>query len=264
MEIGNRIKELRKKKGITQEQLARRLGISFQAVSKWENKIALPDIIMIPILADFFEVSIDELFDYRKEKIREEVDKICQNAILFREKEPAVARKILETGLEKYVGNYQLTNHLLYVMNLQENPDEVIEVAGRLAAECQDYEIKYDALRFLAYAYKAKGKQEDADAAIEQIPQMCFTKLSEAAFIKEGKEKYEAAIRQKWISLEIAMQMFIKVVECFREEEKRKEAMLEVDKAIQIIEILKVEEQAENLKVYENYLRKMEKQLKLL
>lgn len=264
MEIGNRIRELRKNKGITQEQLAGRLGISFQAVSKWENNIALPDIIMIPILADFFEVSTDDLFDYRKEKIREEVDKICQDAIPFREKDPAVARRILEAGLEKYVDNYQLTNHLLYVMNLQENPDEVIEMAGRLVAECQDYEIKYDALRFLAYAYKEKGKQEDAEAAIEQIPQMCFTKLSETAFIKEGKKRYEAALRQKWISLEIALQMFIKIVEYFVEEGNTKEAILEVNRAIWIIKILKIEEQTENLKVYENYLRKMQKQLKLL
>lgn len=263
MEIGNKLRELRKNKRITQEQMAKRLKISFQAVSKWENNIAFPDISMIPTLADFFEVSIDELFDYKKERIRKKAEKICQAAYPLREENPTEARRILETGLEKYPENYLLTHHLLYVMNSQENPDEVIEAAGRLAAECHDYEIRYDALRFLAYVYKAKGKQKEAEAALEQIPQMNFTKLSETAFIKEGKRKYEAASKQKWISLEMTIQMFIKIIECLIEEGRRNETILETEKALRIIEILK-EEQSKNLEIYERYLKKIKEQLKVL
>ena len=58
MNIGTKIKELRKQRGITQEQLANSIGISFQAVSKWENNLALPDISLAPILASYFSVSI--------------------------------------------------------------------------------------------------------------------------------------------------------------------------------------------------------------
>lgn len=65
MSIGNNIKQLRVNRGITQEQLARQLHVSGQAVSKWENEMALPDISCLPILADFFGVSIDELMDYK-------------------------------------------------------------------------------------------------------------------------------------------------------------------------------------------------------
>lgn len=54
MNIGNKIRELRKQRGITQEQLAESIGISFQAVSKWENNIALPDITLVPVLASYF------------------------------------------------------------------------------------------------------------------------------------------------------------------------------------------------------------------
>lgn len=259
MEIGNKIKILRKSKGITQEQLAKCLGISFQAISKWENNIALPDITMIPILADFFEVSIDDLFDYKKEQIKNEVEVICQNAYEFREKNPTIARRILEAGLEKYPTNYMLSNHLLYVIK---NPDEIIETASKLVAECQDYEIRYDALRFLALAYKSKGEQKNAEAAVEQIPQLYFTRLSEAAFIYEGKRKYEAASKQKWISLEIVMQMFVKTAEYLVEERKLKEAVSEIEKGLQIIEILKNEKQAKNLEIYKNYLKKMKEQLK--
>jgi transcriptional regulator with XRE-family HTH domain len=64
MKIGEKIKELRKNRGITQEQLAEKLGISFQAVSKWENDVAYPDITLVPVLAGIFGVTTDYLFDY--------------------------------------------------------------------------------------------------------------------------------------------------------------------------------------------------------
>jgi len=61
MNLGEKIKELRKSKGITQEQLADMLVVSSQAVSKWETGVANPDLALIPDLAKMFEVSTDEL-----------------------------------------------------------------------------------------------------------------------------------------------------------------------------------------------------------
>ena len=61
MNLGEKIKELRKSKGITQEQLADMLVVSSQAVSKWETGVANPDLALIPDLAKLFEVSTDEL-----------------------------------------------------------------------------------------------------------------------------------------------------------------------------------------------------------
>ena len=63
--IGLRIRSLRKKKGLTQEGLASALSVSPQAVSKWESGAALPDIMILPTLADFFGISIDELMGYK-------------------------------------------------------------------------------------------------------------------------------------------------------------------------------------------------------
>lgn len=63
--IGKNIKKLRTAKNITQEQLASSLHISNQAVSKWEKEQAFPDISLLPMLADFFGVTMDELFGYR-------------------------------------------------------------------------------------------------------------------------------------------------------------------------------------------------------
>ena len=61
MNIGKIILELRRKKNVTQEQLAAELGVTAAAVSKWENGYTLPDILMLCALADFFEVTTDEL-----------------------------------------------------------------------------------------------------------------------------------------------------------------------------------------------------------
>ena len=63
MEIGNKIKQLRYKAGLTQEQLSERLGISAQSVSKWETATTMPDITLLPALATELGVTIDELFD---------------------------------------------------------------------------------------------------------------------------------------------------------------------------------------------------------
>ena len=61
MNIGKQILELRKQRGIKQEELAAELGVTAAAVSKWENGYTLPDILMLSALADYFKVTTDEL-----------------------------------------------------------------------------------------------------------------------------------------------------------------------------------------------------------
>ena len=65
--LGNRIEELRKKKNMTQENLAERLGVTSQAVSKWENNLCYPDIELIPTLCAIFNINLDDIFG-RKQK----------------------------------------------------------------------------------------------------------------------------------------------------------------------------------------------------
>ena len=66
MTIGKRIAHLRKEKGLTQEELAQHMGISPQAVSKWENDQTCPDISALPKLARLFGVTVDELLEGRE------------------------------------------------------------------------------------------------------------------------------------------------------------------------------------------------------
>ena len=62
MNIGNNIKRLRQQKNLTQDQVAEKLGVSYQAISKWETNANTPDISMLPEIANLFGVSIDMLF----------------------------------------------------------------------------------------------------------------------------------------------------------------------------------------------------------
>lgn len=69
MNIGNNIAALRKQKGITQEELANALGVSPQAVSKWENNSSCPDISLLTGIADYFGITVDTLLRSESEKI---------------------------------------------------------------------------------------------------------------------------------------------------------------------------------------------------
>jgi len=68
MEIGTVIKELRLKKKMTQEELGEVLGVSVQTVSRWENNVNYPDLVMLPELASFFHVTTDYLLGVKGEK----------------------------------------------------------------------------------------------------------------------------------------------------------------------------------------------------
>ena len=234
MNIGVKIRELRKKRGMTQEQLAQNIGISFQAVSKWENGVALPDISLVTVLASCFGVTTDELLDFSLKELETKVKEICCEAYEYRESDPAKSRSILEAGLKQYPENDVLLNNLLYVSS---GPDETIEIASALIQNTSQSDVRYDAYRFLAYAYKEKGDLKSAAAAVEQIPEIYFTKLTEVAFLLEGKEKHDAAEKQKHISFENLIQMMWKLAECYEENGETDKAIAETEKALGFVKL---------------------------
>lgn len=65
--LGKRIAALRREKALTQEELAEKLGVSPQAISKWENDQTCPDISLLPLLANLFDITVDELLTGNKE-----------------------------------------------------------------------------------------------------------------------------------------------------------------------------------------------------
>ena len=68
--IGNRITKFRKAKGMTQEELANQLGVSSQAVSKWENDISCPDISLLPKLCRLLGITVDELLTGKNDEVK--------------------------------------------------------------------------------------------------------------------------------------------------------------------------------------------------
>ena len=256
MKIGENIRMLRKARGVTQEQLAEAAGVSFQAVSKWENGITLPDITLVPVLAAYFGVTTDRLLAFDRKEMEDDVERIVCEAFAYRESDPEKSRGILEAGLEKYPDNDVLLNNMLYVINYTNNPDETIALASRLIAKTDMSEVKYDALRFLAYAYNAKGDKKAAVAALEQVPELYFTKLSEMAFIAEGDAKYQAAEKQLWISFETLIQMLWKLAECCEEKGDIQGAILKIHQAEALMDALKAEDKIGNFDTYREFFKK--------
>ena len=83
--LGMMISTLRKEKGMTQLELAEKMGVTDKAVSKWERDLSFPDINSIPKLAEIFEISVDELMQVKtetKENIsKNKVDEIVDVAL---------------------------------------------------------------------------------------------------------------------------------------------------------------------------------------
>ena len=132
IKLGEKIKSLRKKKNISQEVFANYLGVSFQAVSKWENGNTMPDVTMIPAIASFFGVSTDELFNFNLHEIEKQVEDICGEAYKYRISNPEKSEQILHDGLQRFPGNEIILNNLLYTLDYKMRADEVINLCKDL------------------------------------------------------------------------------------------------------------------------------------
>lgn len=124
MNIGTQIQTLRKQRGITQEILAEEMGVTVGAVSKWENDITLPDILMLCNLADYFQVTTDELLG-RSEKrtfmICDDSSFICDIVWELLEKAGYRCAGLAENGVQLYVLMDEKIPDILFLdINLKE------------------------------------------------------------------------------------------------------------------------------------------------
>ena len=83
MTLGKTIKQLRKETFLSQEQLAAKLNITAQAVSKWENEESYPDIFFLPKIAAIFGVKIDELFEYEEDSAYQQIENMLNRERYF-------------------------------------------------------------------------------------------------------------------------------------------------------------------------------------
>ena len=77
IQMGEKIRALRKNRNLSQETLAQYLGVSFQAISKWEKGDTFPDVVLIPAIASFFDISTDELFDFNRLETEHKILRLC-------------------------------------------------------------------------------------------------------------------------------------------------------------------------------------------
>lgn len=209
IKLGEKIKSLRKQKNISQEVFANYLGVSFQAVSKWENGNTMPDVTMIPAIASFFGISTDELFDFNLFETEKQVEAICAESWKYRNSDVAKSEEILRKGLQRYPGNDIILNNLLYTLDYQTRAEEVISICKSLITSTKDDSVKYDACRILATCYKENGQVDLIKPTLEMIPEIYFTKLELMASLLDGENSYEAAQKQKNISAEDLIDMLV-------------------------------------------------------
>lgn len=208
MKIGEKIKALRKAKNISQEALAKVLGVTFQAVSKWETNTTAPDVTLIPSIASFFGVSIDELFDYNIFENEKKIEAICREAASCRFDDPSRAEAILREGLKQFPSNETMLTVLVYVLWAIPGRDgDLIDTCKQLV-ECATIEgVRCDVLRILAEAYQRSGEFDQVAPVLEQIPEFYFTKMECVAKLTDGKTSLDAAHFQMNLSGKSLLEM---------------------------------------------------------
>lgn len=140
MNLGNKIKQLRLKAGVTQEALANNLGVSCQSVSKWENNVCAPDISLLPALSEFFGVTIDELFGLSTEQKLTRIEHMLE--------------------FESELSDYQYHDSEKLLLNLlpdydKNNPDKQNGHIESLLAHLYHHKLMSEGVKVSEYARKA-------------------------------------------------------------------------------------------------------------
>ena len=183
MTIGETIKKFRREQDVTQEKLAEYLGISYQAVSKWENGSSLPDITLVVPLANFFGVSTDLLFAVNRESDDDKVKEYREKANkLFNAGDMQACIDLMREALETYPRHYELmlimaralqwsgySGHVTDGMtdNIILNAHEIIKLGERILNDCTDSHTRNETMQVLCTAYKAAGQNEKAVETVD-------------------------------------------------------------------------------------------------
>lgn len=178
MNIAKVLVKKRKEKGITQDQLANYIGVSKASVSKWETEQSYPDITFLPMLASYFNISIDDLMDYKPQMPKEEIRKLYRRLSSDFTKKPFDSvmedcRKIIK----KYYSCFPLLlqmgilmiNHVELLKDPQKSVSMIEEARAlfiRVKEESEDMHLKKQALFMEAYCALATG---DPNAALELL-----------------------------------------------------------------------------------------------
>ena len=168
MNFGETIKKLRKNKDMTQEQLAEYLNISTQAVSRWETNASLPDITLIPALANIFDVTSDVLLGIditaKEKRIQEILDEVWEYSKKGQHKK---VMEILRAGHKEFPNDYRIMDQFL---SKPLETSEIIKFGEKILAECTKDSFRHNAIRALCGAYAKIGEIEKAKELLLRTP----------------------------------------------------------------------------------------------
>ena len=223
MSIGRNISELRREKGLTQQQLAEKLGVSGQSVSKWENDVCAPDVAQFPQLAELFGVSIDRLYGFRLSGGEEE-QAIVDKADRFETLEENIA--FLKENLEKYPNSPRLKTALAmswlslsWVRGYEKKAEEeetarreCVRLCREVIRTCGDRKQVDEALEILRRVSMDTGEIEQALGYLEQLsPDAWQLRIvgKAQALLQRGDAELERFGQRELLKLWLAMDQLI-------------------------------------------------------
>lgn len=201
--ISENIKKLRKQKNITQEELSNYIGVSFQAISKWERGEGYPDITLLPTIVNFFNVTIDELFgmdlirnqQYLGDVFKKEHEYVSESK--YKE-----AIKLLRETIKMFPNNYGLLSELAIVLsfdyaskdNTRESLIEAVSLCECVLTNSTNEKIRSTTRTTLCFLYKSLGEQEKALSLAKTLPHFWESRELILPEILEEQD-YEATLR---------------------------------------------------------------------
>jgi len=189
--LGENIKRLRREKGITQETLAELLSVSFQSVSRWERGESYPDITLLPVLSEFFGVSVDELLGVGKAENEDEIKRLLEEHDNLTDEK--LIRESISNLKEKFPNDFRIQLRWMQYLafyngwdNLEQNTPKIITIYQNIQNNCTDDSVRICAKRYYIYLMSNLACKRDAKVTFEDYEPV----ISEMPFMRDGRENY--------------------------------------------------------------------------
>lgn len=213
LSLGENIKELRREKGLTQEELAEIIGVAHQSVSRWERGECYPDIELLPVIAGFLDTTTDKILGVGKPAEESAVKKYLDDF------QAAISRgditSCIDTarkGLKEFPNNFVLLNKLMYALfvagdedgnipswkeNMEKYDEEITLLGERIMKYCPDLDIRLEAASRLAFNHCEMGRREIGRRIYMELPSLIYSREMQTVLSALSEDERLDFIRDK-------------------------------------------------------------------